>query len=270
MILEFFAYEFIQRAFIAGLIIALTAPVIGVFMVMKRLSLIGDTLAHTAFAGIALGTLLNFAPIWSALVVTLVSSLGITKIRKSARVSGDAALAVFVSLGLAVGIFLISLSSSFPFNLSSLLFGSILLVTWGDVWLIAGVGLVVSFTVIVIFKEIVHVALDEELAKASGLPVSLLNYLLNILIAVMVVASMRIVGILLVSSLIIIPALTAIQIGRSFRQTMFLSSVFGACSLLIGMVIALVIDSSPSRTIVLSAVTIFLLSLAYRNLQRST
>jgi zinc transport system permease protein len=165
-----------------------------------------------------------------------------------------------------VGIFLISLSRSLPFNLSSLLFGSILLVTWGDVWLIAGIGLAASLTILTFFKELVHIALDEDLARASGLPVGFFNYLLSVLIGVMVVASMRIVGILLVSALLIIPSLSSIQVAKSFKQSVILSIVFALASVFLGTVIALSLDAAPGGTIVLVAIGLFLATVIRRRL----
>jgi len=263
-IAELLTSEFVQRALIAGFIVALTAPIIGLFMVLNRLSLIGDTIAHTAFAGVAIGVFFNASPIWSALAISVAGALGITKIRQSARISGDAALAVIFSGGLAIGVFLISITRTFTLNLSSLLFGSILLVSWFDVWLVAGVGFATVCTIILLYKELVHVALDEDLARASGLPVNKMNYLLGIIIGVMVVATMRVVGILMVSALLIIPALSAMQIAKSFKQSIILSVTFALTSVITGISIALIIDSAPGGSIVLSAVCTFLAILEER------
>jgi zinc transport system permease protein len=268
MVLEILSYEFMQRAIIAGVLIALTAPVVGVFMVLKRMSLIGDTLAHTAFSGVALGTFLNVSPLWSSLIVTVVSAVGIVKTRQSAKVSGDAVLAIFFSMGLALGIVLLSLSTV-SFNVTSLLFGSILLVGWDDLIVILIISASVLVSVFLLYKELFYVTLDEDLAKASGLSVNKYNYLLTILTGVMVVASLRIVGALLVPALLVIPALSAMQISRSFKQTFFLAIAFALISVLAGMLLSLYVSAPPGGTIVLTSIIIFVITLYSKRLPKS-
>jgi zinc transport system permease protein len=260
MVLEILSYEFMQRAIIAGVLIALTAPVVGIFMVLKRMSLIGDTLAHTAFAGVALGTFLNVLPLWSSLIVTVLSAVGIVKTKQSAKISGDAVLAVFFSMGLALGIVLLSLSTV-SFNVTSLLFGSILLVGWDDLLVILIISASVLVSVFLLYKELFYVTLDEDLAKASGLSVTKYNYLLTILTGVMVVASLRIVGALLVPALLVIPALAAMQISRSFKQTFFLAIAFALISVLAGIFLSVYVSVPPGGTIVLTSIVIFVVTL---------
>jgi zinc transport system permease protein len=260
MVLEIFTYEFMQRAIIAGVLIALTAPVVGVFMVLKKMSLIGDTLAHTAFAGVALGTYLNVFPLLSSFIVTVVSAVGIVKTRQSARVSGDAVLAIFFSMGLALGIVLLNLSTA-SFNVTSLLFGSILLVGWDDLAIILIISSVILVSVVLLFKELFYVTLDEDLARASGLSVNKYNYLITILTGVMVVASLRIVGALLVPALLVIPALAAMQVSRSFKQTFSFAIGFALVSVLAGIVLSAYVSVPPGGTIVLIAIIIFVATL---------
>lgn len=211
-----------------------------------------------------MGVFANFTPVWGALGLTVLNALGITRIKQSARISGDAAMAVFFSFGLALGIVLISLSPTFAVNLSSLLFGSILLITWSDVGLVLAVSVVSVSIMLLLFKEFFYIALDEELARSSGLPVNMLNYLLSILIGIIVVAGMRIVGILLISALLAIPALASMQLSSSFKQTVLLSVLFGLASVLIGLLAALEWNVAPGGAIVLTSVAIFIASVAVR------
>ncbi len=266
MALELLQFDYVQRALLAGLVVAVICSFLGVFVVLKRLSLIGDTLSHTAFAGVALGAFLNFTPILTALVVTVFSAMGITKVKRAAKVSGDAALAVFFSAGLAVGIVLISLTPRFTINLSSLLFGSILLVSWEDLWVIVGIGVVTIATILILFKELFYMTFDEDLARASGIPVAFLNYLLSILTGTMIVAAMRIVGILLVSAMLVIPTLSSIQISRSFKETFALATVFALTSVFLGLIVSLYANVAPGGSIVLTSIGIFLATVTYRNL----
>jgi zinc transport system permease protein len=267
--LDLLFYDFIQRAFIAGIIVSLVAPVIGVFMVLRRLSLIGDTLSHTAFAGVAIGAVLNIFPLWTALITTVLGATAITKIRRSTRVAGDAALALIFSLGLALGIVMLSLATNVSASLESLLFGSILLVSFNDLLLITVIGLVTLATVFLLYKDLFYVTVDEDLARVSGLPVDSLNYLLSILTAIIVVASIRIVGILLISLLLVIPVLAASQIARSFRQTIIFSVLLAVLSVIVGIMASLYAPVPPGGSIVLTAIAIFLISIPVGKLVRS-
>jgi zinc transport system permease protein len=190
----------------------------------------------------------------------VLSAVGIVKTRQSAKVSGDAVLAVFFSLGLASGIVLLSLSTV-SFNVASILFGSILLVGWDDLLVIAIISALVLVSVFLLFKELFYVTLDEDLAKASGLSVTRYNYLLTILTGVMVVASLRIVGALLVPALLVIPALAAMQISRSFKQTFFLAIGFALISVLAGILFSAFFPVPPGGTIVLASIVIFVVTL---------
>ena len=224
-----------QRAFVAGIIIGIIAPVVGVFMVLRKLSLIGDSLAHTAFAGIAIGLFLNIVPFWSAIFFTILSALGIVKLRESSKISGDAALGVFFSTGLAVGIIVLSLTPNANVNISNILFGSILTITYQDLILTTFIGVIVLIITYFLYNSFLSITLDEELASTSGLPVSRLNSILLVLVSLVIVSSMRIIGILLVSSLIIIPAVISIQLSRSFKETIIVAMVIGVSSVLIGL-----------------------------------
>src|SRR6184192_3652663 len=232
---EFLQYGFMHRAFAAGAITALICPAIGVFLVPRRLSLIADTLAHVALAGVALGLLVGASPIVGALVVTLLAAVGMERLRASGALSGDAALAVFLSGGFAVAVVLISLAHGFNADLFAVLFGSILTVSPTDVWLILGLGAVVGVTIGTFYRQLLAITLNEELARTSGVPVAGLSLLLTVLTALTTVVAMRMVGVLLVSAMIVIPTLTGFAIGTSFRRATMVAIVMALASVGIGL-----------------------------------
>src|SRR6266498_6093737 len=200
-------FGFMQRAFAAGAVTAVICPLIGVFLVPRRLSLIADTLAHVALAGVAIGLLMGTSPILGALIVTVVGALGMERLRSHGALQGDAALAVFLSGGFALAVVIISLAQGFNAEHFAILFGSILTVSPTDVWLIMALGALVIATVGTVYKQLLAITLNEDLARTSGVPVGALNLVLKILTALTTVVAMRMVGVLLVSAMIVIPTL---------------------------------------------------------------
>lgn len=269
-ILSLVSQGFIQRAFIIGIIIAVLSSVLSIFIVLKRISLIGDGLAHTAFGGLALGYYLNLIPLWIAGVVVILGSLGIAKAMRSAKISGDAAVAVFLQLGLASGIVLLSLAHGFGVNVESLLFGSILLVNVDQI-ITASVILAVTIGIIfILFKELVYVTFDETQARASGLKTWFFDYLISVLAGIVVIVSIPIVGVLLISALLVLPALTSIQLAKSFRQTIILSPIIGLTIVVLGLLVSIIIDAAPGGTIVLTGLAILGIILIAKRIQRFT
>jgi len=246
-----------QRALLAGAIIGTIAPMIGVFLVLRRLSLIADTLSHVALAGVAGGLLLQTYPLAGALVAALVGAVGIERLRTSGRLFGEAALAIFLSGGFAVAVVLISLARGFNVDLFSYLFGAITVVQPRDLWVIVLLGLVVLGAVTLLSKELFAITFDEESARVQGLPVDILNLLLTVLVAVTVVVAMRIVGILLTSALLVIPAVTALRLARSFRTTLVVAVACSLVSVLVGMIVSFYLDIAAGGAIVLAALTLF-------------
>lgn len=258
--LSMMAQGFIQRAFIIGIVVALLSSVLSIFIVLKRISLIGDGLAHTAFGGLALGYYLDLVPLWVASVIVILGSIGITKVTRSSKISGDAAVAIFLQLGLASGIVLLSLARGFGFSLESLLFGSILLVS-GDQILYAVIVLAATLIVVFIFfKELVYTIFDETQAKASGIKTWFFDYLISILAGMAIIVSIPIVGVLLISALLVLPAVTSMQVSSSFKQTVILSPVVGLLSVILGLWASVILDTASGATIVLVGLALFLLS----------
>jgi zinc transport system permease protein len=275
---------FIQRAFVIGLIIAVLSSILSVFVVLKRVSLIGDGLGHTAFGGLALGYYLSSLdafsgalggyldvfPIWVAAVVVVLGSVGITKAIRSAKVAGDAAVALFQQLGLAFGIVLLSLSRGFGINLESLLFGSILVVTSNQIILAMSILIITFVLIFLFFKELVYTTFDEVQARAAGVETPFFDYLISVLAGIVVIASIPIVGVLLVSALLVLPAVTSVQISRSFKQTMILSPMFGIISVFIGLPLSIILDTASGATIVLTGLGTFLVVLGAKRLTKAS
>jgi len=257
MTLDIFSYGFMQRALLTGVVVSITCSMIGLFLVLKRYSLFGDALSHVAFGGIALGFFLNVYPIWTALAVSVSTALGITKLRKSTKISGDAAIAVLLSSGFAMGVLLISASHGFTIDLFSFLFGSILLTSIQDALLIVAVSCGVIVTLIAIRKSLIHFTFDEEQAKVHGIPVEKLNYLFVALAAVTVIATMRLVGILLISALIVLPNITSIMMGKGFKKTMMISIFLSVSAVIAGITISYYFNLAPAGTIVMLMVAMF-------------
>jgi zinc transport system permease protein len=251
MVFEILQFGFIQRALISGIAVAVSCSVIGLFLVLRRESLYGDALSHVAFGGIAIGLFTNVYPIWTAFAVSILASLGITKLRDSTKIPGDSAVAVLLSAGLATGVVLIGLSGGFSLDLYSFLFGSILLISYNDQLMILVLSLIVLAIMYKMYRKLMYIAFDEEQAKVSGIDVIKLNYLFIVLASVTVITSVRLVGVLLISSLIVIPNITAMMFGKGFIFTAVLS-VIG------GIVISYVMNLAPGGTIVIISVLVFL------------
>lgn len=254
---EIFQYGFMLRALAAGLMIGTIAPTIGVFLVLRRLSLIADTLAHIALAGVALGLLAGLHPALGALAVAVVGAVGIERLRVAGRLYGEAALAIFLSGGLALAVVLIGLGRGFTVDLFSYLFGSITAVQPRDLWVTLGLGLVVLGTVAVLYKELFAITFDEEAARVQGVPVDALNLLMTFLVAVTVVVAMRVVGVLLTSALIVIPAASALRLARSFRSALYIAVVYALIAVFIGVTVSFYLNLAAGGAIVLAAIVLF-------------
>lgn len=268
MALEILEFGFMQRALIAGVAVAITTSVIGLFLVLRRNSLFGDALSHVAFGGIAVGLAANVYPLWTGLALSILGALGITKLRQSARIPADATVAILLSSGLALGILIVSASGGFTLDLFSFLFGSILLVSVADTLAILAMAGAVLAIVIVLYKKLVYITFDEEQARVSGLQISALNYLFVVLASVTAVVSMRLVGILLVSALIVIPNVTALLFGRGFKKTALISVGISIFSVVTGIAISFAFNLAPAGAIVLVSTATFLAVLAARHSAR--
>jgi zinc transport system permease protein len=258
---ELFSYAFMQRAFLAGLGVSVTCAVLGVFLVLRRDAMIGHGLAHVTFGGVALGLVLYLSPIWVALGVAILSALGILKLKERAGLYGDTAIGIISSLGMALGIFLVSLTGSFNLDLFGYLFGNILAIDAEEVWVAFLLALAVLITVALFYQEFVFLTFDAESARVSGVRVKRLDALM----AVTVVVGMKVVGILLISALLVIPAAAALQAARSFKEALAISALLAAISAISGLMAAFFFNWPPSGTIVLVSGILFLVLLVARH-----
>ncbi len=261
--LEIFQFDFMIRAFAAGLAIAVVAPVIGMFLVVRRYSLMADTLAHVSLAGVAIGLLLGLNPVFTAIVASITASLGIERLRTTKKMLGESVLALFLSGSLAVAVILLSLAKGFNMNLFSYLFGSISVVSPLDLYLTLGLAVCLILVVKFLYKEFFFLSFDTDLARASGVRTKTLALILTALAAVTVSLSIRVVGVLLIGALMVIPVISAMQFGRGFRNTILLSVLFSVVSVIAGLFLSFYWNIASGGAIVVVALAIFLLSLLF-------
>jgi len=264
--MEILQYEFMQRALIAGLIIGIICPFIGTFLVLRRLSFMADTLAHISLAGIAVGLTLGIQPIVTTITLSVCAALGIEKLRKEKKIFGESILVLVMAFGMATAVVLISLSKGFNIDIFSYLFGSILTISKLDILLIASIGLLVIVSLIVFYKQFFLLTFDEDTAKISGVPVNMLNLIFSLLVALTISISMKIVGILLVSSLMVIPVIISIQICRSFKELIFLSIGFSLLGVMGGLLLSYHFNLAAGGAIVLTLVCYFTIVYGYKKL----
>ena len=248
-----------QRALVAATVVAAAAPIVGAFLVQRRLSLVGDGIGHLALAGVALGVLVGVSGLWGALIVAVLGAAGLEALRVRGRLTGDLSLALIFYLGIAAGAVGLSLAGRFDTSVLSVLFGSLFALSWADVGVIALLGALVVGAVLLVYRPLLAVALDEETARAAGLPVDLLNLLLVTLTSLLVVGGMRVVGLLLVAALMVIPVAAGSKVAHSFRATLGWAVLVGALSAWTGLAVAAWHgELIPGGTIVLTAIAAFL------------
>ena len=265
MLLEALSYAFMQKALIAGVAVGIICSFMGTFLVLRRYSLFGDGIAHVAFGGISVGLFLGVFPLWTAFIVSILGGLGLQKLRQSTKISGDAAVAVVLSSGFAVGVILVSASGGFSVDLFSFLFGSILLISDEDVIMILAISTGVIATLILLQKQFLHLTFNEEQAKLGGLQTTLLNYAFVILAAITVVTSFRLVGMLLISALVVIPNITAMMYGKGFKKTVCLSLGISVFSVISGILVSYFFNVAASGTIVIITVGILIGTLVLKS-----
>jgi len=259
--LEMFEYEFMQRAFIAGILIATLASISGTFIVLKRYSLMSETLAHSALVGVAVGLVAGYNPLWMAVIVAVISAWIIEYLRTSFSLYSDAILSILLSGSLAIAIIIVSLGGAFNNSLFSYLFGSILSVSNQDVVTILIFGGVALALLIAFSRELYFIAYDEEVAKTSGIRVKFLNFLLVSVVAIIIALSIRVVGSLLIGALMVIPTVSALQYRVGFLHTVLISLFIALFSVIVGMTLSFYFSLPSGATIVLCVISIFIISL---------
>lgn len=274
MIEALLKYEFLQNAFLSGMIIGMIAPLLGVFIVVRRLSLIADALSHVTLAGIAGSLYLSQSfvglatlnPIYLGIVASVSGSILIERLRRLYKHYEELAIPIIMSGGLGVSAIFISLASGFNTDLMSYLFGSVSAVSRQDLYVVLAVAIIVFIFLFAFFKELFVLSFDEEYAKASGLPAKWIHFLFMIVVALVIAASMRIVGILLVSSLITLPVAAAMRMAKGFKQAIIYSIVFGELAVVIGLVSAFHLNLAPGGTIVVTSIIILLIVILVKKL----
>lgn len=258
-----FQYEFMQRAFLAGILIAILASASGTFIVLKRYSMISETLAHSALVGVAVALVFEYNPLWIAVIVSVLAAWLIEYLRSTFSLYSDAILAILLSGSLAIAVIIVSLGGEFNNSLLSYLFGSILSVSNEDIVTIFSFGIIALALLLIFSKEFYFIAYDEEVAQISGIKVKLLNYLLVTIVAIIIALSIRIIGTLLIGALMVIPTVAALQFRVGFLHTSLLSISFALLSVIAGMGVSFYFSLPSGATIVLCILSIFILSLIY-------
>ncbi|PQD96489.1 metal ABC transporter permease [Pradoshia eiseniae] len=274
--LAMFQYEFLQNAFISGLIIGVIAPLLGVFIVVRKLSLIADALSHVTLTGIAASLLLskefpamfaNLNPLYLGMGFSVGGSLFIERLRSVYKHYQELAIPIILSGGVGLGAIFISMANGFNVDLFSYLFGSVSAVSRTDLWVITIISIIVVFTVIFLYKELFLLSFDEEHAKTSGISAKTIHFIFIVLVALVIAISMRIVGVLLVSALMTLPVAAALKVAKSFKQTIFVSILFGEIAVIGGLFSAYYLNLAPGGTIVVLAILVLLATILFKKWQ---
>lgn len=269
-------YEWMQNAFYAGMIIGLISPLVGVYLVVRRMSLIADALSHVTLAGVAAGMLMQkelplfyaVNPLYTGMVFSVMGSLFVEQIRRLYKTFEEVAIPIILSGGIGLGVVLISAADGFNVDIAGYLFGNILAVGRDELWLMAGIGVLVILFVFIFYKEMFALSFDEEHAVLSGIPRKWINFLFIVMVALVIAASIRVVGILLVSALMTIPVAASLQFTKSFRQTLIWSVVFSQLAVFSGLFAAYYLDWASGGTIVLVSILIWLIILFVKKMIR--
>jgi len=276
MIEAIIQYEFLQNAFLTGILIGIIAPLLGIFIVVRRLSLIADALSHVTLAGIAASLLLekrfigfvSFSPLYMGMFFSVAGSIFIEKLRRVYKHYQDLAIPIILSSGIGLSVIFISLAGGFNVDLFSYLFGSVSAVSRSDLLTILFITVGVTITILLLYKELFLLSFDEEHAVASGVRAKTIHFIFIILVALVIAASMRIVGTLLVSALMTLPVAASMRLAKSFKQAIIFSILFGEASIVVGLIISYYLDLAPGGTIVLLSVLILVVVIVLKKWRR--
>ena len=265
--MEIFEYAFMRRAFIVGILLAAVIPCIGLVIVCKRLSMIGDALSHTSLAGVAAGLILGLNPVLTAAAACVVAAIGIEAIRRKIPRFSEMSIAVIMSAGIGLAGVLSGFVKNAA-NFNSFLFGSIVAISNGELYLVIAVSMAVLLMFLLMYKELFYVSLDEQSARLAGVPVKTVNFLFTVLIAVTVSVAARTVGALIVSSMMVVPVACAMQFGTSYRHTLTFAVAFNILFMITGLFAAYYLGLKPGGTIVLVGVIFLILVFAGKRILR--
>lgn len=259
-------YGFMKNALMAATLISILCPTVGVFLVLKRYSMMGDTLSHASFAGIALGLVLGYNPLLCAFIFTSICGLFIELLRDYYKKYAELVMSIVLTLSVGIAIILISTGRSGA-SVNSFLFGSILTVTKNDLYTIAFLSIISFITLFFLYNKLLYVTFDEQGASITGIKVKFINYLFTLLVGATISVSIRITGILVISSMIVIPVATALQLNKDFKTTLLFSIIFGVIDILFGLVCSYYIDSAPGGTIAVTSIIVLLLVLLMKRIR---
>jgi zinc transport system permease protein len=260
-------YEFMRRSLIMGIMIGIVAPCVGYFLVLRRQSVIGDTLSHVALSGAAFGMLTNSYPLLTAMLFTVIASLGIEGLRIKYRHFAELSLSIILSAGVGLASILLSLGNTQ--GVLSYLFGSLSLVSSQEILLFVMLSVIIFGTIIILYNKLFYITFDEESAYLTGIPTKRINIFFSVLVALTVAISMRIVGVLLISSLMVLPVAASLLIARSFKAGLVYSMVFGVVSVIIGLILSYYLNLATGGTIVLSALAILLIIIIFQSMTKA-
>ncbi|MBU0648336.1 metal ABC transporter permease [Patescibacteria group bacterium] len=263
----FLQYPFLQRAMLAAVLVGLICALMGVFVVFNKMAFFVDALAHSALTGIAIGILIGVAPFWTALVFGVLVAVGVVYIKSKGKIETDTALGLFMPFAMALGILLLQLKSGYTPDLMSFLFGSVLAVSWIDLIIILVIGILSLGWLYTYYKDLVFMAFDRESALVSGIKINQMDYWLMVLLSMVVIASLQVAGIILVGAMIVIPAASAKNIARNFREVVVYSGIIGLVGSVTGMILSYVFDLSSGAVIVMTMVGIYLVTFVLRRNQ---
>lgn len=265
--IEMLSYDFILRAFIVGAIITLCAALIGSSLVLRRQSMIGDGLSHVAFGAAAIATVLGFTPLEFSIPIVVIAAIIILSLSQNSKINGDAAIAVLSASALAIGTFLISINQGVNIDINAYLFGSILAINEHDLILCLILGIIIILVFLIFRRQIFAITFDENFARAIGVKVDLYNAILAILCSLVVVLGMRMLGALLISSLIIFPCLSALYLSKNFRQNTIISIIISVFCFIIGLTLSYMLNTPTGATIVIVNLIVLILCWLYHKIK---
>lgn len=264
-----FEYEFMQNAFMAGFLVALLSPTVGLFIVLKRYSMIGDTLSHSTFAGVAIGLVLGYNPLIVAFIYTTLCAVIIEFLRNYYKRYAEMVMSIILTFSLGIAIMLVS-SGKASANINSFLFGSILTVTKSDIIMIAAVTIISFLLIGILYDKLIYVTFDEEGAGTLGVQVKLINYIFTIMVGAAISVSIRVMGILVISSVMIVPVATALQFKQGFKRSLIISIIIGLIDIMSGLVLSYMLDTAPGGTIAVISVIVLIIAIVISNINKKS
>ena len=262
-----FGYQFFQNALIGGIITAIVCGIVGLFLILKKEAMIGDGLSHTAFGGIAIGLMLGINPILTALATSILAVFAISYMRRKKIATSDSAIAIMLAIGFSTGLIIISITGGFNIELFSYLFGSILTITFSDLLLVFILGTIVLLFIGFFRRELLSMIFDEEDSKIRGIPTNHITILFDLLTAITIVLSIKVIGTILVVALLVIPGLCALKLNLSFKKTLLTTALFSTISTTTGILVSTIFNIITAGIIVLVLVTFFIITLIYKKLE---